>query len=426
MAVLGLAAICSGQALAKPPVASTTDYIYVSNYGSNTSSVIDVSTNTVTATVIKIGMWPGQIVANKDGSRVYVIVRNGISVVDTQTNMRITTIDTGATPTAIVVSPDGSRLYAATQTYRLKIIDTATNEILADETIPDYQFCYHMAISPDGRTLYLPLVGNSKLYAYDLLTRGKTSLPVTRGAGNVVVSEDGTQLFYADGYNVTVLRLSDNTVVRALHVDIADWIPYQIAQKPGTSLLYVTNYDFNTVTVIDSANGAVVTTIDVWHNPMDIAFESSGRYAYVTNEGDDRVTIIDTSTNIVHDNVDVGDRPQFIAVAKKGTSDTGLILPTLTPGYATLYPSYGTPTPTTMATGMPVTPTPTETPAIEPTAEPTSEPVTEMPTAEPGIEPTPGTVDGKSGICGVCQSMIVAPLLIIGITMYGNLRRKKK
>jgi YVTN family beta-propeller protein len=84
---------------------------YVTNRDSNTVSVIDTATNTVTAT-IPVGGGPIGVAVTSDGSKVYVAnaSSNSVSVIGTATNTVIATIPVNATPPiGVAVTPDGSQ-----------------------------------------------------------------------------------------------------------------------------------------------------------------------------------------------------------------------------------------------------------------------------------------------------------------------------
>src|SRR5437870_10188526 len=71
----------------------STNMVYVSNYNSNTTSVIDGATNTIAAT-IPVGGGPAGIGVNPKTNRVYVgnTLGRTISVIDATTNMVIDTV----------------------------------------------------------------------------------------------------------------------------------------------------------------------------------------------------------------------------------------------------------------------------------------------------------------------------------------------
>jgi|SRR5712671_4242095 len=59
---------------------------------------------------------------------------NTVSVIDTATNAVSATIPVGPTPMGVAVSPDGSKVYVANELHDVSAIDTATNTVIA--TIP--------------------------------------------------------------------------------------------------------------------------------------------------------------------------------------------------------------------------------------------------------------------------------------------------
>ena len=65
-------------------IAGAAPFAYITNMGSNTTSVIDIANNTVTATV-PVGTSPWGVAVSPDGSKVYVANNgsNDISVINT-------------------------------------------------------------------------------------------------------------------------------------------------------------------------------------------------------------------------------------------------------------------------------------------------------------------------------------------------------
>jgi YVTN family beta-propeller protein len=74
----------------------------VANSGSNTVSVIDTTTLTVSATV-PVGTSPAGVAVDPAGTRVYVanLLDNTVAVIDTTTQTVIATVSVGAGPIAL-------------------------------------------------------------------------------------------------------------------------------------------------------------------------------------------------------------------------------------------------------------------------------------------------------------------------------------
>jgi YVTN family beta-propeller protein len=122
---------------------------YVTNINSNSVSVIDISTNTVIATIPVSGN-PNVDAVTPDGTKVYVAAgAGGISVIDTSSNTVVTTIsDNGAS--AVAITPNGTRAYVTNESANsVSVIDTSTNTVIA--TIP-------VGVNPFGVAIRPPLL----------------------------------------------------------------------------------------------------------------------------------------------------------------------------------------------------------------------------------------------------------------------------
>ena len=87
---------------------------YVTNFGSNTVSVIDTSTNAVTATVT-VGTNPYDVAITPNGDYAYVanFSSNTVSVIDTSTNAVTATVDVGTEPYGVAITPNGDYAYVS-------------------------------------------------------------------------------------------------------------------------------------------------------------------------------------------------------------------------------------------------------------------------------------------------------------------------
>jgi YVTN family beta-propeller protein len=94
---------------------------YITNAGTvtgeiDTVSVINTAIDKVIATIpIGPDFTPYAVAVTSDGSRVYVTDLNAqsVSVIDGTTNMVTATITVGPEPRGVAVGPDGNRVYAA-------------------------------------------------------------------------------------------------------------------------------------------------------------------------------------------------------------------------------------------------------------------------------------------------------------------------
>jgi YVTN family beta-propeller protein len=107
------------------------DIVYVANSGSNTVSVIDGKTNTVTAN-IPVGTYPNDLSVNPSTNTVYVANRddNTVSVIDGKTNTVTANIPVGTSPIALFVNPSTNMAYVANHgDNTISVIDGKTNTV---------------------------------------------------------------------------------------------------------------------------------------------------------------------------------------------------------------------------------------------------------------------------------------------------------
>jgi YVTN family beta-propeller protein len=114
-------------------VAGAVPFAYITNYDDNTTSVIDIATNTVTSTV-PVGIRPCGVAVSPDGSKLYVTNAgdNTTSVIDTITNNVTVTVAVGKTPITLGQFIGGP--VTASNTSR----DTETDCKGIEDYVPDY------------------------------------------------------------------------------------------------------------------------------------------------------------------------------------------------------------------------------------------------------------------------------------------------
>ena len=253
---------------------------YITNYYDDNVSVINLATNTVTATVA-VGSHPFGVSVSPDGSKVYVSnqLSGNVSVINTTTNTVTATVAVGTNPRGVSVSPDGSKVYVANYiTNNVSVINTATNTVTATVAVGTNP--YGVSVSPDGSKVY---VGN------------------------------------AGSNDVSVINTATNTVTATVAVGTN---PFEVSVSPDGSKVYVANNGTNNVSVINTATNIVTATLAVGNGPIGVSVSPDGSKVYVANFVTNNVSVINTATNTVTATVAVGNGPftfgNFIATPPSG------------------------------------------------------------------------------------------------------------
>jgi YVTN family beta-propeller protein len=131
---------------------------YVTNFNSDSVSVIDPVTNTVVATIPVTR--PQRIAVTPDGAFAYATSTNtlSISVISAATNTVIATIPDAGSPGYIAITPSGAFAYVVNNNGTVSVIATATNTITAtlSSVGPGPS---GLAITPDGAFVYIAVTG---------------------------------------------------------------------------------------------------------------------------------------------------------------------------------------------------------------------------------------------------------------------------
>lgn len=120
-AVVGKIGAGDGRAIAVNP---DTNMIYVSNFGSNSTSVIDGSTNTIVKT-IQVGWGPNDFAVNPITNKIFVADYWGgtVSVIDGDTNTVVSTINLGPVVIGAAVNPNTDKLYLSLGNGSVSVIN---------------------------------------------------------------------------------------------------------------------------------------------------------------------------------------------------------------------------------------------------------------------------------------------------------------
>jgi YVTN family beta-propeller protein len=179
-----------------------------------------------------------------------------VSVIDTTKDAVIATIPVGWGPFGVAVSPDGRKVYIGNWGYTVPVIDTRTNEVVA-------------------------------------------TVATTGNALGIAVSEDGHRVYSTNFYDqsLSVIDTATNTVIATAPAGPG---PYGVIV--ANKKVYVANWNSPaTVSVVDTATNKVIATIPVASdtNGPGVAASPDGRRVYVTNEIADNVPVIDTAADTV-------------------------------------------------------------------------------------------------------------------------------
>ncbi len=217
--------------------------------------------------------------------------------------------------TGVAASPQTGLLYIAT-TERLGAWDLTTEKKVWEQ---DYggMCCDRLAVSPDGKTLYVPPLGGGGKHDFWIVADAKTGkeitrvpTPMTAGAHNTVYSLDGTRVFMA-GTNskyVTVADATTNKVIQTIGPFGDNIRPFTI--NGAATLVYINQNSLLGFEIGDVKTGKVIQKIEVkgfgWDLNREVVPGRKGPLHNVPSHGialtpdEKEIWLSDTSNPYIH------------------------------------------------------------------------------------------------------------------------------
>ncbi len=145
--------------------------VYPTFGGENKVGLIDVATQTLTGTISSTGDNPTGIAISPNGKKIYVADGGGPSVTVFEEGVFSKTIHLSGRPTLIAITPDGSEVYVTANSNQIYVIDTLSDELKQTITIPGIHNFRGIAISPDGRFVYICDADSTNVYQINCSTK---------------------------------------------------------------------------------------------------------------------------------------------------------------------------------------------------------------------------------------------------------------
>ncbi len=282
---------------------STHHKAYVTHPGQGTVSVVDLTTNTVTAT-IAVGSQPFRIALDEARDRAYVSNTgtqpspgpgdpiDTITEIDTTTDTVVRTIGGLWAPRGMAVDPSTHLLYAAEYlgNQDLAVIDPTADPVTVSRTALLESRPWAVDVDPLRHRAYV-----TTLFGGTLSTVEGTSVLSTQyaypGPTNVTVDPATQQAYVVAGNGVSVVDLSDDQPEITDHIPGGSQ-PSDVALDPSTGTLLITDLNGDSVSVYDQATRTHERSVAVGSTPAAIEFDPATHRAYALNVGSQSISVI--------------------------------------------------------------------------------------------------------------------------------------
>ena len=241
-----------------------------------------------------VGDFPSQVRLSPDGKTAYVGNQDSqtISVVDVATNSVTSTIPLPAgSVLTLGLTPDGETIYALMDFYGVYVINVIQQTVT--DSIPAEQIgtiLAGVAFHPSQPCAYVAARDNGTVSTIDL-RENKVVRTVAVAGGriqNLAVSRDGARLFATD-IERSKLIVWDLPSGSTAYQEFSVGSPvrrnaFDVAVTPDNTQVYVSTLFDGKVFILDQASGAPVATLNTSGAPRYIAFDAAGSAAVIANE----------------------------------------------------------------------------------------------------------------------------------------------
>jgi YVTN family beta-propeller protein len=177
-----------------------------------------------------------------------------------------------------------------------------------------------VAVSPDGRTVYVANQNSRILSVVDAATRRVTPVRLRNTPRFVTTSRDGSLVFVSmyekdmSGSGLAVVDAARRKVVRYLSTGVQ---PFTLAVGPDDRV-WVPIHSRGRLEIFSAGGHHMDARVTVPANPHAVAFSASLRRAYTANHESNAVAVIDMRTDRLVKSVPVSKSPHSVAVSPDG------------------------------------------------------------------------------------------------------------
>ena len=220
-------------------------HAFVAEFGLGTLGIIDLAAGELLAR-ISVDAFPSGLALSRDGQRLLVthLFTGRLTVIDLQTSTVRGTVSTGADTNLsqfIAIAPDGKKAYLpqtrsnSTNTNLLfdttifpvvNVVDLAKLQLLVRERVTldtadePVNMPFAVALSPDGKILYLANAGSDDVSVIDLnANTGLAHLTVGANPRGIAITPDGSRIFVNNVLDGTL------SVIDAEALTVTDTVP---------------------------------------------------------------------------------------------------------------------------------------------------------------------------------------------------------
>jgi YVTN family beta-propeller protein len=307
------------------------EYVYVTNGGSDTVTVLDV-VNVRVDRELPVGHDPVAVAANPTRNEIYIVnsgaaapADGSVSVIDAEHNAVVATIPLHRQPVSIDLNSAGTIAYVAdSSSNSVSVVDLSARRELTQIPAGDQPVAARLA--PDGKSLVVADQGGNSVTIIDAVTyKPRATFPGCPGASEVVILPDSSKAFVpcSAGHQVMVVALAQPSA-RPAQPDRLEALmdvgraPVDLALKPDGGEIFVSNSLSDSVSEIYNSTDEVGDTYMIGNNPVRGIVSRDNSLLYVANLHSQELTVYSIDDGKRIGSISVGDNPSAMAFSAAG------------------------------------------------------------------------------------------------------------
>ena len=243
---------------------------------------------------------------------------NTVSVIDTETAKVIGTIPVAAGPHGMAITRDGRTVYVSGDgSSSLDVIDTTVDKVV--KTIEVGKTPNGIALTPDNRVLLVTVYDENRVVFIDTATQSVIgAIPVPK-PHTVAISPDGKFAYVTvqdpGHFGLAVVDLTSRRMLRTVALDKT---PRDGEFSYDGRMFYFTQAGISAVQVLDPASEKIVAQIPTGVSPHFVGHPAGSAFGVVVVQGPSELSLFDPATNQPARSVTVGKQPHWAATSSDG------------------------------------------------------------------------------------------------------------
>ena len=242
---------------------------------------------------------------------------NTVSVIDTDAGKVVATVPVAAGPHGMAITQDGRTVYVSGDgSSSVDVIDTATDKVV--KTINVGKAPNGVALTPDDRLLLVTVYGEDRIAFIDTSTQSVIATLAVPKPHTVAISPSDKLAYVTvqepGHFGLALIDIATRSLVRTLALDKT---PRDGEFGYDGKLFYFTQAGVSSVQVL-AASDRIVAQIPTGVSPHFVSYPRGSAFGIVVVQGPSELLLFDPATNKPARSVAVGKQPHWATASGDG------------------------------------------------------------------------------------------------------------